>query len=124
MSMKVTLRVSASESHAQNTRPAALPMLALGRLRRLTLPWNMLAAEEHALLEVGLAGIDGAAWGPWTRFARSGGEEWFEFTGKGAGSVKCGQASADRKCAEYAATYEKMKAAAEKLIAGARRSGA
>ncbi len=104
--------------------PAALPVLGLGKLERLKLPWNMLAAEEYALLEVGLPGVEGAAWGPWTRFAWSGGEEWFEFTGKGAGRVKCGHASADRKCADYAATYDRLKAEAEKVIAGARRPGA
>lgn len=102
--------------------PAVLPVLTLPKLGRLTLPWNMLAAEEYALLEVGLPGVAGAARGPWTRFAWSGGEEWFEFTGKGAGRVKCGHASADRKCADYAAMYGKMKATAERVIAESRRA--
>lgn len=96
--------------------PALLPALGLKKLRRLKLVWNMLAAEEYALLEVGLRDVEGASWGPYTRFAYSQGEEWFEFTGKGAGRAKCGHAKAEQKCAEYAARYEKMKAKAEAVI--------
>ena len=76
----------------------------------------MLAAEEYALLEAGLHDVDGASWGPYTRFEYSSGEEWFEFTGKGAGRAKCGHANAKQKCAEYALKYEKMKAEAERVI--------
>ena len=76
----------------------------------------MLAAEEYALLEVGLQDVEGADWGPFTRFAYSPGEEWFEFTGKGAGRAKCGHANAEKKCAEFAEKYERMKAEAERTI--------
>ncbi|TWT78617.1 Leucine Rich repeats (2 copies) [Planctomycetes bacterium CA13] len=96
--------------------PALLPALALKKLKRLKLTWNMLAAEEYALLEVGLHDVEGANWGPYTRFEYSPGEEWFEFTGKGAGRAKCGHANAEHKCAEYTVKYEKMKAEAERTI--------
>lgn len=97
--------------------PALLPALALKKLKRLRLAWNMLAAEEYALLEVGLCGVEGANWGPFTRFAYSQGEEWFEFTGKGAGRAKCGHVNAEQKCAEYTRKYEQMKAKAKAVIA-------
>lgn len=96
--------------------PALLPALALKKLKRLKLTWNMLAAEEYALLEVGLPGVDGVNWGPYTRFQYSSGEEWFEFTGKGAGRAKCGHAKAEQKCAEYAEKYEQMKLIAQSTI--------
>jgi hypothetical protein len=41
---------------------------------------------------------------------------WFEFTGKGAGRVKCGTEKAEVKCSEYAARYGAMKQAAKLLI--------
>lgn len=102
--------------------PALLPALALKKLKRLRLTWSMLAAEEYALLEVGLHAVDGANWGPYTRFEVSAAEEWFEFTGKGAGRVKCGHAKAEQKCAEYAVKYDKMKADAECVISNTQRT--
>jgi hypothetical protein len=93
--------------------PALLPALTLNKLRRLRLTWNMLPTEEYALLEVGLQGVEGANWGPFTRFRSSGDGEWFEFTGKGAGRAKCGHATAERKCAEFTRRYELMKKQAE-----------
>lgn len=101
--------------------PALLPALSLGRLERLKLSWNMLAAEEYALLEEGLQGVAGAVWGPFTRFTLSGGEEWFEFTGKGAGRVKCGHPDAEGRLAASAATYDAMKAEARRVIAELRK---
>lgn len=97
--------------------PALLPALTLKRLRRLRLTWNMLPTEEFALLEVGLQGIKGADWGPFTRFPYSGDVQWFEFTGKGAGRAKCGHAEAERKCADFARKYELLKNKAVELIA-------
>lgn len=96
--------------------PALLPALALKKSKRLGLTWNMLAAEEYALLEVGLRGVAGANWGPFTRFAYSAGDEWFEFTGKNAGRAKCGHVKAEQKCAEYTLKYEQMKAKAKSVI--------
>jgi hypothetical protein len=96
--------------------PAMLPAMSLTRLKRLRLIWNMLPADEYALLEVGLPDVQGAQWGPFTRFPYSYGEEWFEFTGKGAGRAKCGHVDAERKCAEYAQRYEQMKLKARKVI--------
>lgn len=96
--------------------PALLPALALKKLKRLKLTSNMLAAEEYAFLEVGLHDVNGANWGPYTRFEYSPGEEWFEFTGKGAGRAKCGHANAEHKCSEYTMKYEKMKAEANSMI--------
>lgn len=96
--------------------PALLPALTLKKLKRLKLTWNMLIAEEYALLEVGLQGVEGADWGPFTRFAYSAGDEWFEFTGKGAGRAKCGHSKATQKCADYTVRYEKMKADAKSII--------
>jgi hypothetical protein len=101
--------------------PALLPALALKKLKRLKLTWNMLAAEEYALLEVGLRGVEGADWGPFTRFAYSEGDEWFEFTGKGAGRAKCGHVKAEQKCAEYTVKYEKMKTESKSLISQSKR---
>jgi hypothetical protein len=96
--------------------PATLPLLTLSRLRRLRLSWKMLAAEEYALLEAGLSGVVGATWGPFTRFAHSPTEEWFEFTGKGAGRAKCGSPKAEQQCAEYAQKYEQLKAQARGIL--------
>lgn len=42
--------------------------------------------------------------------------QWFEFTGKGAGKVKCTSTTAGAKCREYAAKYAAMKSAARALI--------
>lgn len=41
---------------------------------------------------------------------------WFEFTGKGAGRVKCGSAAADARCQEYARRYAAMEQQARMLI--------
>jgi hypothetical protein len=100
--------------------PAMLPVLSLPRLKRLRLPRNMLAAREYALLEVGLSGVTGAAWGPFWRLESSGRDAWFEFTDKGAGRVKCGSVDADRKCAEYSAKYAQWKAEVQDLAAQSR----
>jgi hypothetical protein len=51
--------------------PALLPVLALHKLKKIKLVWNMLAAEEYALMEVALPNAEGADWGPFTRFAYS-----------------------------------------------------
>ena len=102
--------------------PALLPALALRELKRLKLTWNMLAAEEYALLEVGLNDVEGADWGPFTRFEYSPGDEWFEFTGKGAGRAKCGHAKAEHKCVQYTVKYEKMKAEAESILSNYHRA--
>jgi len=99
--------------------PAALPLLTLKKLKRLRLTWNMLPTAEYALLEVGLPGVAGAQWGPFTRFPYSGSEQWFEFTGKGAGRAKCGLAESERKCAEFAQKYERLKQEAETVISTA-----
>lgn len=96
--------------------PALLPALTLKQLKRLRLTWNMLATEEYALLEVGLPGVKGAQWGPFTRFPYGDGVEWFEFTGKGAGRAKCGAVESDRKCADFAGKYELMKKHAADVI--------
>jgi hypothetical protein len=101
--------------------PAALPLVGLKKLKRLKLTWNMLPTEEYALLEVGLPGVAGASWGPYTQFPYSGDEQWFEFTGKGAGRAKCGLASSDRKCADFTQKYELLKKQAAKVLAAERR---
>lgn len=44
--------------------PAMLPDLSLRRLKRLRVHRTVLATEEYALLEEGLSGVEGAAWGP------------------------------------------------------------
>jgi hypothetical protein len=41
---------------------------------------------------------------------------WFEFTGKGAGRIKCGSSKAEQRCMEYAERYDAMKRAARILI--------
>jgi hypothetical protein len=98
--------------------PAVRPILSLPNLKRLKLPLNLLDVREYALLEVGLSGVPGAHWGPFWRLESSSGREaWFEFTGKGAGRVKCGSANADQKCAEYSAKYEQLKAEVQSLAA-------
>lgn len=101
----------------KSSYPALLPALTLKKLKRLKLTWNMLAAEEYALLEVGLRDVAGAKWGPYTRFEYSPREAWFEFTGKGAGRAKCGHPNAEQKCAEYTVKYEAMKTKARETLA-------
>lgn len=49
--------------------PAMLPAVSLRCLKKLRLPGCYLAAEEYALLEEGLQGVDGAAWGPFRTVA-------------------------------------------------------
>ena len=51
--------------------PALLPVLALEKLKKIKLAWNKLAAEEYALMEVALPNVEGADWGPFTRFSYS-----------------------------------------------------
>jgi hypothetical protein len=41
---------------------------------------------------------------------------WFEFTGKGAGRIKCGSAKAEQRCIEYAERYNDRKHAARTMI--------
>lgn len=96
--------------------PATLPLMTLKKLKRIRIPRNMLVAEEYALMEVGLKGLNGSTWGPQHQLRYSAQEEWFEFTGKGAGRAKCGHPDSARKCAEYAAKYEAMKNAAASLL--------
>lgn len=43
---------------------------------------------------------------------------WFEFTGTGAGKVKCGSATADARCRERSAQYDTMKKRARAIIDG------
>jgi hypothetical protein len=49
------------------------------------------------------------------------GSLWFEFTGKGAGRVKCSSSAAEAKCREQADRYAAMKEAARSLIERSRR---
>jgi hypothetical protein len=51
--------------------PALLPAVSLRCLKKLRLHGSYLAAEEYALLEEGLQGIEGAAWGPFRIVAHS-----------------------------------------------------
>jgi hypothetical protein len=51
--------------------PALLPALALGNLKTLRIHGNYLPAEEYALLEEGLPGVEGATWGPYRTVADS-----------------------------------------------------
>lgn len=133
--------------------PAMLPALGLKNLKRLRLHGSYLAAEEYALLEEGLSGIEGAAWGPYRNWAYSQVElpsddarvhlpieelrlqhpevrirddgkrliddpasSWFEFTGRGAGRVKCGSSTAEARCREKSEQYEELKGRARALI--------
>lgn len=133
--------------------PALLPALSLGNLKRLRVHGSYLAAEEYALLEEGLKGVQGANWGPYRTAAYSQIEipredvrarlspevirsnhpevtlrfdgkrmiddpasKWFEFTGKGAGRVKCDSTTADARCREYSERYRAMKSQARALI--------
>lgn len=49
--------------------PALLPALSLENLKKLRLHGSYLATEEYALLEEGLKGVEGAAWGPYRTVA-------------------------------------------------------
>lgn len=51
--------------------PAMLPVLTLKKLKKLSVTWTMLEAEEYALLEVGMPHVEGAVRGPYTRLAYS-----------------------------------------------------
>jgi len=133
--------------------PALLPALTLEKLKKLRLHDSYLASEECALLEVGLQGVEGTAWGPYRTRAHSQinlprndvrsrlpeavirskhpevtlrydgkrtiddpASRWFEFTGKGAGRVKCDSKTAQAKCQKYAAQYAAMRERARKVI--------
>lgn len=43
-------------------------------------------------------------------------DEWFEFTGKGAGRAKCSSPNSKSKCDDYATLFESMKEEARKVI--------
>ncbi len=45
------------------------------------MPFNVFAAEEYALMAVGLPGVEHADWEAYQRMPKTNGE-WFEFTGK------------------------------------------
>jgi len=96
--------------------PAMLSVSSLPHLKRLQLAPNMLAAEEYALLEVSLKEVEGANWGPYRRMEYAADDEWFEFTGKGAGRAKCGHEKADQKCSDYAKQYDQMKENARSIV--------
>jgi hypothetical protein len=133
--------------------PALLPAVSLRRLKKLALHGSYLAAEEYALLEEALPGVEGATWGPFRTVAnahislpssdirahlpedviRTSHPEvlirfddkrevadpdslWFEFTGKGAGRIKCDSPKAHQRCDEVAERYKAMKQAARILI--------
>jgi len=49
--------------------PATLPAMDLVKLKRLRLHRRYLAMAEYALLEEGMAGVEGARWGPYERSA-------------------------------------------------------
>jgi hypothetical protein len=137
--------------------PAMMPALSLRRLKTLRLPGSYLATEEYALLEEGLGGIGGAAWGAYdkithswleladddirahlpdevihsnhpevtirhdgSRFVGDPASEWFEFTGKSAGRVKCDSTTAVKRCREQAERYASLKVQARALIRSAR----
>lgn len=101
--------------------PALLPVLALKKLKKIKIVWNMLAAEEYALMEVALPNVEGADWGPFTRFKlASDAGEWFEFTGKMAGRAKCSNSKSKEKCDEYEKKYQSMKEEAYRVIANTR----
>jgi hypothetical protein len=51
--------------------PALLPAAGLRKLKKLQIPPSYLAAEEFALLEEALPGVEGAVWGPYRVFADS-----------------------------------------------------
>ena len=51
--------------------PALLPALSLKKLKSFRITWTMLAAEEYALLEVGMPHVEGAVSGPYRKFAYS-----------------------------------------------------
>ena len=51
--------------------PALLPALALKNLKTLRVHGSYLPAEEYALLEEALAGVEGATWGPYRVWADS-----------------------------------------------------
>jgi len=133
--------------------PALLPAVSLRCLKKLNLPGSYMAAEEYALLEQGLQGVDGATWGPFRTVAHTAmplpsndiraqlpdeviranhpevtvyfdgrrviddpESRWFEFTGKGAGRIKCGSPKAEQRCLAYSERYDAMKQAAKVLI--------
>ncbi len=133
--------------------PALLPALYLKKLKKIKIGNNMLAAKEYALLSVIFHGVNGANWGPYSKWAYSSvplskddvryhlpvetlknnhpevritykGErvinnpkdEYFEFTGKNAGRVKCDSPKAQEKCDEYAIIFEAMMQEARILI--------
>ncbi len=51
--------------------PALLPALSLKKLKRFSVTWTILEAEEYALIEVGMPHVEGAVRGPYTSFAYS-----------------------------------------------------
>lgn len=51
--------------------PALLPALSLKKLKKIKIARNRLAANEYALLEVGLKNVEGAKWDVCSRFAYS-----------------------------------------------------
>ena len=99
----------------QSPYPALLPAIHLSNLKRIRIAPNIFPANEYALLEVALAGVEGAVWEPCKRFTYSN-SEWFDFLGKGAGRVKCDSASAVERCAEYAEKYSQMKGESRVLL--------
>jgi hypothetical protein len=98
--------------------PALLPALSLENLESLRVHSSYLPAEECALLEVGLPKVAGTQWGAYCTTARDSQPPVFEFTGLGAGSIKCSSPLAEARCREYAQRYEAMKQRARALISG------
>lgn len=106
--------------------PAMLPLLSLRKLKKLRVHGSYLRTEDYALLEEGLKGVEGATWGPYrTRADNSlklpnaiddAASLWFEFTGRGAGRIKCTSPTAEARCREQSERYAAMKKHARALI--------
>lgn len=98
--------------------PAFLPAMSLKKLKQVHLPPNMVGTDEYALLEVGLPDVFGTDWGPLRTWSYHGNdEEWFEFTGKSAGRIKCSSPKAVHRCSEFTQQYNALKAKASEILA-------
>ena len=141
------------EVKCQTPYPATLPAVSLQHLKKLRLHGSYLAAEEYALLEEALNGVEGANWGPFKtsatarielssddfraqlpvevirlrhpevsvhcdgkRMINDPASLWFEFTGRGAGRLKCSSPTAAARCHEQSKRYIAMKERARALI--------
>ncbi len=91
--------------------PAFLPILHLKKLNKIKIGRATFKTNEYAFLKVAVPNVEGCNWELCWDY-----HDNIEFLGKRAGYVKKNNPSVKERCAEFIATFEKMKNESEIII--------